>query len=61
MGVPSVVERENLRGRGAKIEYVPVPVLECVVSIFVACLHVLTYLSGLCSPVSRISSIRSKY
>jgi hypothetical protein len=28
IGVPSVVERANLRGRGAKIEYVPVPVLK---------------------------------
>ena len=27
MGVPSTEERENLRGRGAKREYVPVPVL----------------------------------
>ena len=26
-GVPSSLERENLRGVGAKIEYVPVPVL----------------------------------
>lgn len=27
IGVPSAVERANLRGLGAKMEYVPVPVL----------------------------------
>lgn len=32
IGVPVEVERENLRGVGAKIEYVPVPVL-CILEI----------------------------
>lgn len=59
MGVPEGVERVNLRGRGANIEYVPVPVLESFSTI--SRISLCNYLSGLCSPVSSISLIKSRY
>lgn len=59
---PSGVERENLRGLGANNEKVPVPVLVQVLGPINSHFALgVTYLSGRCSPVSRISRMRSRY
>ena len=59
IGVPVGEESSNLRGRGAKRERVPVPVLQLSARGLMCWKPI--YLSGRCSPVSRISRIKSRY
>lgn len=69
IGVPVGDVRENFKGAGAKREIVPVPVLfDCFVSYvlfweirYIYIMKEASYRSGRCSPVSRISRIKSRY
>jgi hypothetical protein len=66
-GLVEVIEREKRRGCGAKIEYVPVPVLQVqelrTLNSYCGSKRLLSdnYLSGRCSPSAIIRLIRFKY